>query len=74
MNLKKGPGSNFIQLKCDIYNTVEQKKITQLELHNLKILMQLAIVAATDSGQKSDTAIIETEDAHTIHTRNFITQ
>ena len=36
--------------------------------------MQLAIVAATDSGQKSDTAIIETEDAHTIHTRNFITQ
>ena len=32
--------------------------------------MQLAIVAATptDSGQKSDRDIFETEDAHTIHT------
>ena len=51
-----------------ICNTIEQKKITQLELLNLKILMQLAIVAATDSGQKSDRDIFETEDAHTIHT------
>ena len=30
--------------------------------------MQLAIVAATDSGQKSDRYIFETEVAHTIHT------